>query len=739
MKLRHFFTLPYVPLGLLSVTLVCIPMLASAQADTNPGEAFRRLATDSWITRSVAFSELGFKGPMVLASTDTRREIYLPVPANVPLSEGALQLDANYLRADGGRTTMVVSLDSYPVSARAFTENRGDASLPLGVDGTARASGFVRLGVNWSTALSGTSICFNSQTPGNILRVEPTSRFSYRYDGAAIRDLTTAWGALPTTAVILVASGKLAAESYDTAWRLGVAMDRAGKRSVLNVVPAVGDVVDLEGTVVPPALRAIPAFAALAGGGKHKMADNAEIGALLSLGQSSPFRGDIVIADKALLTSMDLAFNALAEQIKATAPGAVTAFTQWRARIDPGAKAIGSNEVRVGSIFGRPAILVAPDAGAKVAGLFGQLWRNIGVSSALAVQAAEVLPSDGSVISLKSLGGSPASFDVLGRAEWTATFDLASVSAEGRLPTTLMLDVSAAPGAARAAPVASVFLNDILLGAKHLNAKGARERISARIPRSALAARNVLKVSFVRQLSSDDCRETPEAYPAAVLASSHLVLGDVEPDSNFTGMLSRFAAGADLMLPTSYLDDARATLPRVIYLASSTGVSATNATLSWVAADKVQDPLRSFLAMDVPFAGNKNRVNVDGDRLVLADHSKRTLLDIEGLDRVGTLEVATVDGKEGIIYQTVGAHAPQLDQSFQLARGNFAAIGSQGLLTELDTDNASGRDLIEDDQSFSFRKSMWLGLPALGLVFFIALMVYASRVRRRKAIEKAKL
>ena len=358
LKLRHFFTLPYVPLGLVSVTLVCIPMLASAQADTNPGEAFRRLATDSWITRSVAFSELGFKGPMVLASTDTRREIYLPVPANVPLSEGALQLDANYLRADGGRTTMVVSLDSYPVSARAFTENRGDASLPLGVDGTARASGFVRLGVNWSTALSGTSICFNSQTPGNILRVEPTSRFSYRYDGAAIRDLTTAWGALPTTAVILVASGKLAAESYDTAWRLGVAMDRAGKRSVLNVVPAVGDVVDLEGTVVPPALRAIPAFAALAGGGKHKMADNAEIGALLSLGQSSPFRGDIVIADKALLTSMDLAFSALTEQIKATAPGAVTAFTQWRARIDPGAKAIGSNEVRVGSIFGRPAILV---------------------------------------------------------------------------------------------------------------------------------------------------------------------------------------------------------------------------------------------------------------------------------------------------------------------------------------------------------------------------------------------
>ena len=469
------------------------------------------------------------------------------------------------------------------------------------------------------------------------------------------------------------------------------------------------------------------------------MADTAEIGALLSLGQNSPFRGDIVIADNALITSMSLAFDALAEQIKVAVPEASDAFTQWRSRIEPAAKAIGANEVRIGAVFGRPAILVAPDAGAKAAGLFSQLWRSIGVSPALAVQAAEAPRSEASVISLKNLGGSPGTFDVLGRADWTATFDLASVSAEGRLPATLMLDVSAAPGAARAAPVASVFLNDILLGASHLNAKGARERISARIPRYALAARNVLKVSFVRQLSSDDCRETPESYPVAVLASSHLELSDVEPDSNFTGMLSRFAVGANLMLPTSYQDDARATLPRVIYLASSTGVSATNATLSWVAADKAQDPLSSFLALDVPFPGNKNLVNVDGGRMVLADHSKRTLLDIQGLDRVGTLEVANIDGKEGIIYRTVGANAPELDKSFQLTRGNFAAIGSQGLLSELDTDDASGRHLMEDNERFSVRKSIWLGLPALGVVLFIALMVYASRVRRRKAIEKNKL
>ncbi len=198
MPSRYPLSLPRRALGVLSWFAVCLPLIASAQ--TAPADAFRRMTADTWVTRSVGFSELGFKGPLVLASTDNRREIYLPVPANVPLGDGALQLDANYLRADGGRTTMIVSLDNYPVSARAFVQEKGDASLPLAVDGAARASGFVRVGVNWTSAVARDSICADARTPGNILRIEPTSRFTYKYDGAAIRDLSTAWGALPATA-----------------------------------------------------------------------------------------------------------------------------------------------------------------------------------------------------------------------------------------------------------------------------------------------------------------------------------------------------------------------------------------------------------------------------------------------------------------------------------------------------------------------------------------------------------
>ena len=731
----------------ISLSALLLPLLAATDASAvataataaNAEQVFQQLRADSAISRSVTLAELGFKGPVVLASTDTVREFYLPVPANVPINEAALQLDANFLRADGGRTSMIVSLDNYPVSARPFTTDKGDAGITLGVDGAARANGFVRVGVNWTSVLRRETICTDGRAPGNILRIEPTSRLTYRYDGATIGDLNTAWGALPAKATILVANGVLSSISYDTAWRLGVALERAGKRSAIVTLPAIGETISLAGLEIPAALRTLPAFAALADGGTHRIANLAEVGALIALGQGSKFHADMIVADASLQSQMRLALDAIAAQSSTVSPATGVAFNAWRTRIEPAATALDSGDVRLVSAFGRPAILVAAGAGAKAAGLFGDFWHAMGVVPAVNLKTVDVPHSDSGILTLKSLGGAPGSFDVLGHGEWTTSFDLAAVAADGQLPVTLLLDVSAAPGASRAAPVASVFLNDILLGASHLSADGKRERIVARIPRNALAARNVLKVSFVRQLSSDDCRETPEPYPVAVLDSSHLILKKTEPESNFLGMLSRFATGGTLMIPSSYLADPTATLPRVIRIASSAGLSSNITTLVVVEAGKEIAPSTNFLSLDVGFKNSVDLVKVDGTRLTIADRSKHTLLDINGLNGVGILQVGSVDGKMGIMYRTLGKGSPSFDQPFHLSRGNFAAIGNNGLITEVDTEDASGRDVNIDDDSFTLRKALWWSLPIVAIGLFILLLVYASRERRRRAAAKSTL
>ena len=692
------------------------------------------MSADNWIPRSVSFADLGFTGPVVLGYPDTLREIYLPVPTGVPLANAALQMNANYVRADGGRTTMILSVDGYPISAQAFTAERGDASFALAIDGAPRPSGFVRFNIDWRTAVGRENTCADARTPGNLLRIEPTTRFTYRYDGSAVRDLSTAWSSLPSTPTILVAASKLSAEAYDSAWRVGVALERAGKRPKIRALPAVGDVVDMRGITIPAALRGIPAFASLGDGEQHKIKDTAEIGALMALGAAGPLQADIVIADQSFAGAMGGNFDALRSQIQSASPDAVAPYGEWRTRyLDPWGKPLASREVRLSNVFGRPTIVVAPDAGAKAAGLFTQIWQQVAVSSSVVIQAAEEPRSDMTAVSLKYLGAKPGSFDVLAHADWNATFDIGSVAADGRGPGTLVIDVAAAPSAARTPPVASVFLNEVLLGAKEMEATGRRERIVAPIPRYALAARNVIRVSFTRQLASDRCRETPEPYPVSVLASSHMLLEKIDAGSDFAGLMSRFAAGGTVLVPASYLNDSQNTLPRVVRLAATTGVSPVNAKFSPVAdgsQPKIDGP---FLSIDLPLQeARKSDVKVEGGRLYLPGSGDKPLVDVSGLNQVGLLEVTKVGNDTGASYRTLGTEAPAMDKPMQLSDGNVAIIGPTGLRSEVNTVDPTGQGRLREARPSFFERTYWWLLPILVIAFFIALLVYASRVRRRK-------
>jgi hypothetical protein len=624
-----------------------------------------------WVPRTVTFAELGFTEPVVLGYPDTIREIYLPVPPGINLSGATLQVDASYVRADGGRTTLVYAIDGAPVVATGITADRGDASAQIPVDGKPRPSGFVRLNIDWRTAIARENTCADARTPGNILRIEPTSRFVFRYDGSAVQDvqdLATAWGALPSTPTVLIASNNLAPELYDAAWRVGVALERAGKRP--RIVAADGAT-----AAAAPAQPGLPA-----------------------LPPPNPAEPDIVIAG----------------------PGS--------------GHQVGSKEIKLTSINGRPVILVAPDAGAQAAGLFTQIWQQAAAGAVITVNAVNEPKSDSNAVSLKYLGAKPASFDVLAHADWNATFDIGSVAADGKGPGTLVIDVAAAPSAARTPPVVSVFMNDVLLGAKEMEATGKRERIVAPVPRYSLQTRNVIRVSFVRQLASDRCRETPEPYPVSVLASSHMLLDNIEVNSDFTGLMAKFSSGGTLLVPQGHLADAVNTLPRVIRLASATGLSPVKAKFQPVAGGsqpKVDGP---YLAVDVMPAGVAEGVKPEQDRLFLAGTKDRPLLDVRGLNRVGILEVHGSGNDIGAVYRTLGQQPPSMAKPIMLSGGNLAIMGNNGLRTEVNTRDPSGQGAMKEAQPGLFERGYWWLLPIVLVALFVGLLVFASRMRRRKAM-----
>jgi hypothetical protein len=437
---------------------------------------------------------------------------------------------------------------------------------------------------------------------------------------------------------------------------------------------------------------------------------------------------------------MSAAFDALRAQLQASAPDAVAPFTEWRARaLDPSAQQMVSKQIQLANAFGQPSIIIAADAGAKAAGLFSAYWNRVAIASVMQVEAAADPAGDGSAIPLKYLGGKPGSFDVLAHADWNAVFDIGAVSADGRIPGQLILDIAAAPSAARTPPVASVFMNDILIGAKQMEANGKPERISAKVPRYSLAAHNTLRVAFVRQLASDRCRETPEAYPVSVLPSSHLILEKATPSPDFTGTIALYASGVHVMVPAAYLASATSTLPRVVRLATTTGVSPLNARFTAIAGDTIPPPGGPFLALELPFKDAGSKISLNGGKMVMAGVNDKVILDVTGLDRVGIVEVIKVGGVSGVSYRSVGKLPPSMEKPILLSQGDVAVIGSAGLLSEVNSADPGGRNVIHsDDSPWLLARGYWWMLPILAIAFMIALLVFASRMRRRKAASNSK-
>jgi len=708
------------------------PVPAAAASADGFAEALTS-AGNSVTTRTVALRDLGVRDVAVLDAPRASREYYFPVPAGVPLDGAELQVDADYLHADGGRTTMRVSLDGSPVLARALTEPRGDAAASVGVSGEPRPGGYVRAGLAWASVVNDAD-CADQTAIGNVLRVAPTTRLTYRYDTNDVKDLRTAWSALPPVPSIVISAPRVAAPSYDTAWRAAALMQRDGREPVIRAWPKAGDTIDLGTLDVPAPLRALPAFAALASGGSHRLGNPAEAGALFVLAPERAWPADLIVVDDAMRAVLDASLDALRAQALAVSADDASAFDAWRKRVaGPLVAPLAAGEARLVRVGGQAAIAVGDS---QAIGVLAQAWRTINVSNQLVVHGIDSsINGRADVVALSALGGEPATLDVYAQASWSAAFDLGAVAGAGRLPDAVVLDLAGAPNSDGARPVASIYFNDVLIGAQLLDAGGRAQRVTAHIPRAALAARNVLRVTFQRQPGSG-CAMA-QGYPAAVLPGSHLTLARADGDDTFTGMVGRFAQGATLVVPASYLADATATLPRVARLANAAGVAPQRAALNVSPDGQAAAPAGAFLAIDVPLADPKSHVRIADGRLTITGPRGAMLYDVSGvanLAEVGVIDVEHAGGTAGVVYRSVGTHAPPLPTAFQLSHGDVAVIDRSGVLKQLDTIHEG--DLAPQTGSaatpWTRQWLIWF-VPAVVVAGFVALLLLAAFVRRRKA------
>ncbi|WP_321783080.1 cellulose synthase [Paraburkholderia sp. J94] len=724
---------------------ICLAWCAAAQAA--PGDlaaAFAQLGAGRVESRTVSLADLGVREPVVLRAPDMAQELYLPVPANLPIDNATLQLDANYLRGNGGRTTFVLSLDGSPVQARTPADAHGDGSLSIGVDGAPRASGFVRVGLQWSSVLNDT-FCTDQTAIANLWRVAPTTRLTYQFDTSRIEDVRTAWSALPAKPVVAIGAGKLDSAAYDVAWRLEALLMRGGATPVTQIVPAVGDTVHLGSVQVPAALQAVPAFAALATGGDHKLANPAELGALIALAPAGVFAPNVVVVDAALRARTAEAFDALRAQVQAASADASAAFDAWRQRAGgkllSGASEGEKGEVALAHLGGLPAVVVGDDLGVNA---LSRVWSGIDASKRLVVHELAPSPNlsaggDSDRLALSLIGGTPRTLDVLTSAAWEAHFDLAAVSGNGKIPRRVVLDLAAAPAADRNGQTASIFFNGVLIGSHLLDTDGRAQRVSADIPVYALGTTNTLRVLFQRQ-PAGGCRPREQGYPAAVLPSSYLVLGKGPLGEDFTGMVARFSQSSSVLVPQAYLADPLASLPRVARLANAVGVLPARASLQVVADGQAAQPSGAFLAADVPLNQEAGHASFADGRITLKGRGGSTLVDMSGLAQLGVIEVARAGSTPGVLYRSVGA-PPVLPASLQLLQGDVAIVDGSGVVKQFDTQYAGGVPPADDQRGWFTRHWTAWGVPTLAIALLLLLLIGAgwarSRARKRTAAAAA--
>ncbi|WP_166454781.1 cellulose biosynthesis cyclic di-GMP-binding regulatory protein BcsB [Duganella aquatilis] len=706
-------------------------LMGSVQAASAPSQQFQQWSGERWVTRSVSLVELGLTTPAVLDNSNGQREFYLPVPADVRLSEAALQLNGRYLRADGGRTTVTVSIDGYPVAARRLNDDQGDASQSIPVDGVARAGGFVRVGINWSSVLSD-MVCTDQRAPGNSLKIDPSTRFSYKYERAAITTVVGAWNALPLRPVMLVAGAGMTAQAYDTAWRTGVAIERAGRHATVLSLPQVGATIDLSHAEVPATLRTVPAFAALAEHNpRHVLKDAAQLGALLLLGEHGPLHADLVITDPALLTAVRTALDALGAQVAGAAPDAVAAYNTLVAANFSVLTTASPDNLRLAQFGGLPTIAVPSSSVAKTATLLGTLWKPTAQGQNITTTTVQSPRLDGDILPLSRFGAITGSFDVLGRSERSVVVDLGAVGADGRLPDRLTVDVSAAPSINGEAPIVSLFVNNYLLGAEKVTANGTPQRLDVAIPRYALTARNEVRVAFLRQPTQVRCHDTPMAYPVAILPGSQLHFAKADGGNDFVGMAGKFADGASLMLPDSWLAQPATSLPLVIRMADAAGLSVEKSTLQLVPQGQAAKPDAAFLALDVAPAGYSPGSAPRSGRLVLRGHVQSAQLDISGVDHLATAELIRTGGQQGIVFQNIGKQSPLLATAFRLGRGNLAVFNDTGPVLQLESEEMNGTAPGRSSGRWELGMLIWVSLGVLFVLLLIAARI--ANVRRRKA------
>ncbi|AWB92333.1 hypothetical protein [Aeromicrobium chenweiae] len=166
----------------------------------------------------------------------------------------------------------------------------------------------------------------------------------------------------------------------------------------------------------------------------------------------------------------------------------------------------------------------------------------------------------GDQVTLEALGADTSVQQIIDRRSWRVPYALSDLPGGG-VPTSVRLRMLVPPTTEDARWLVQVRLNDELVDSLLLPDVG-RQTVVAKIPGGRELVRNELVVTLVRDRDVGGCNVRQTPYDVQLLPESALTIGT--DGAGFTAVPRAFAAGFDVLVPSSSLKDPTTALAQLV-------------------------------------------------------------------------------------------------------------------------------------------------------------------------------
>lgn len=389
-----------------------------------------------------------------------------------------------------------------------------------------------------------------------------------------------------------------------------------------------------------------------------------------------------------------------------------------------------------------PGLLLTGNDPQQAVNFLGSDWRDAGTGSVIRVGMLEPRKQASDRLTLDQLGLAMPVSNTPGEAVWTADFRATDLPA-GRWPTALDLDVGIGADGSDVPAAVNVFLNGRFLAGTTASKEGITH-LRAVIPNGLVSLDNQVRVVVQRQPRAGDCTYQPASYPAQLLGSSAIELGEAEsPARDFFGLAPQARHQLAVFVRDDLsVADQRTALKVLAAAASELARADTALVVKRVQGDSIPAPKSAFIAWgDFRFDDSTVPVRVDRGNVLVRTRAGTPLFNLNDARNTLIAQLVTLpDAPSGLWLRSSGADRQvAAPQTIALDRGNVAFIGPAGVTLALSTERDKLIEVNYPDapswQVLAHRYRTWL-LLAVWLAITIAVLVALQRIYRRRQRER---